>query len=92
MSTIKAFTVIKYLYLPTTRGSHDFWFFLKRAHMSIVNSVLALLKTDVSDDIRADIITASMRPLAPSGSRFTTNLGYALSPQPYSFPQAAIQS
>ena len=48
---------------------------LIRIQTSTVNMVLLLLKTDVSDDIRADIMTANMSPRAPDGISFITRYG-----------------
>jgi hypothetical protein len=42
--------------------------------MSIVNIVELELKIDVSDDMSAASITASMRPLRPTGIFSLTNL------------------
>ena len=40
---------------------------LKWVQMSMANTVLLLLNIDVSDDIRADNITANIIPRAPVG-------------------------
>ena len=50
-------------------------FFLNCLQISMVKIVELLLKMDVSDDIKADIITASMRPRAPSGMSSMTSSG-----------------
>ena len=47
---------------------------LKIFQMSTVKMVLELLKADESDDIRAAIITASIKPTAPEGKISKTNL------------------
>ena len=42
---------------------------LKWVQMSMANTVLLLLNIDVSDDIRADNITANIIPRAPVGQK-----------------------
>jgi hypothetical protein len=46
---------------------------------------------DVNDDIRAAIITANIKPRAPSGIKFSTSFGYAMSVHPLAFPQIFLQ-
>merc|ERR1711962_1680023 len=50
--------------------------------MSIVKIVEAELKTEVREDMRAAIITASINPLAPVGIRSRTNRMKAIFVQP----------
>lgn len=45
-------------------------FFLTSVHMSMVKMVEAELKTEVREDIRAAIITASIRPLKPMETHY----------------------
>lgn len=45
-------------------------FFLILLQMSTVKIVLQLLNIDVRDDMRADIITANMRPRAPEIDKY----------------------
>ena len=52
-------------YLPKISNSFSDASFLIFVHMSMVNNVAALLKMDVNELIKADIITASMRPFIP---------------------------
>lgn len=54
-------------YLPTISCSFSEALLRILHQMSIVKMVLQLLKTDVKDDISADIITAIITPLAPVG-------------------------
>ena len=49
-------------------------FFLICVHRSIANIVLLLLKIDVSDDIKADNITASIIPRAPELKQLSLNM------------------
>ena len=51
--------------LPTTRSSVSEGLFLTLVQMSIVKMVDDELKIEVREDIRAAIITASIRPRAP---------------------------
>ena len=51
--------------LPTTRSSVSEGLFLTLVQMSIVKMVDDELKIEVRDDMRAAIITASIRPRAP---------------------------
>lgn len=60
--------------------------------MSIVNIALAELNIDVNEDINAAIITASIRPRAPSGINFIISRGYALFVHPLLLPQYAKHS
>lgn len=53
------------LYLPTTRSSPSAAPGRSLCHISIVNIVLELLNTEVSELIRAAIIAASINPLRP---------------------------
>lgn len=55
-------------YLPTIMSSHSEHRGRKCFQRSMVKMVLALLKMDVREDMRAAIITAIIRPLSP-GSR-----------------------
>lgn len=48
-------------------SSHSDALDLKLLHKSMVKSVLALLKMEVSEDMRAAIITAIIRPRNPGG-------------------------
>lgn len=43
-------------------------FFLTNVHMSMAKIVLLLLKMEVSEDIKAANITASIKPRAPKNS------------------------
>lgn len=52
-------------YLPTIMSSHSEAARRKYLHKSMVNRVLELLKMEVSDDMRAAIITAIIRPRRP---------------------------
>lgn len=52
-------------HLPTIMSSHSDAWDLKLFHRSMVKMVLELLKMDVSEDIRAAIITAIIRPRSP---------------------------
>ena len=70
---IKANELVRYL--PTIMSSISLAFFLNCLQISMVKIVELLLKMDVSDDIKADIITASMRPRAPSGMSSMTSSG-----------------
>ena len=49
-------------------------FFLICVHRSIANIVLLLLKIDVRDDIKADNITASIKPRAPASKQLNHNM------------------
>ena len=51
--------------LPMTSSSTSEACFLNRVQMSIVKIVEAELNTDVREDIKAAIITASIRPRSP---------------------------
>ncbi len=55
--------------------------------ISIVKMALAELKTEVKDDKSAAIITANIKPLAPTGSKLITINGYAKLEHPFSLPQ-----
>ncbi len=61
--------------LPTTMSSQSLALGLALFQMSIVNIVLLELKMDVSDDMRAAIITANIRPRAPFGMSLMTSSG-----------------
>ena len=50
--------------------------------MSIVNKVLALLKTLVSDDNKAAIMDASITPRRPTGNNRTIKNAYAIFEHP----------
>lgn len=52
-------------YLPDMTSSLSVASGLILCQISMVNSVAALLNMDVSDDIRADIITAIIKPFSP---------------------------
>lgn len=52
-------------YLPTIMSSHSEARDLKVFHRSMVKMVLALLKMEVSEDMRAAIITAIIKPRSP---------------------------
>lgn len=52
-------------YLPTIMSSHSEARDLKLFHRSMVKMVLALLKMEVSEDMRAAIITAIIKPRSP---------------------------
>ena len=71
---------------PTTISSQSFDCGLIRFQISIVNIALLELNIDVSEDISAAIITASIRPLAPAGIRSITSLGYAIFEHPLRLP------
>ena len=58
-----------------------------RIQISMVNIVLLLLNMEVSEDMSADIMTASMSPRAPVGMSRITRVGYATFVQPTSDPQ-----
>lgn len=58
-------------YLPTIMSSHSEARDLKLFHRSMVKMVLALLKMEVSEDMRAAIITAIIKPRSP-GRKDTT--------------------
>jgi len=49
-------------YLPTIISSTSDEFFLILLQMSIVKMVLLLLKIEVKEEIKADIITANIKP------------------------------
>ena len=53
------------MYLPVINSSLSDASFRIFFHISIVNRVAALLNTDVSELISADIITAIIRPFNP---------------------------
>ena len=55
---------------------------LTRFQMSIVNMTLQELNTDVREDIKAAIITATIRPLAPGGIMSIISFGYAIFEHP----------
>lgn len=48
----------------------------------MVKMVLLLLKTEDNDDMSAASMTASIKPLAPTGMRRITRVGYAMFVQP----------
>lgn len=52
-------------YLPTIMSSHSDARDLKLFHRSMVKMVLALLKMEVREDMRAAIITAIIKPRSP---------------------------
>lgn len=52
-------------YLPTIISSHSDARDLKVFHRSMVKMVLALLKMEVREDMRAAIITAIIKPRSP---------------------------
>lgn len=52
-------------YLPTIMSSHSDARDLKVIHRSMVKMVLALLKMEVREDMRAAIITAIIKPRSP---------------------------
>ena len=54
-------------HLPTTISSCSVAFLRKRCHTSMVNRVLLLLKMEVSELMRAAMITATIRPRRPGG-------------------------
>ena len=60
---------------PTMSCSRSDALGLNSFQISIVKMVLELLNADDNDDMRAAIITASIRPTAPVGRMFSTNLG-----------------
>lgn len=62
-------------YLPTIINSTSDDLVRILLQISIVKIVLALLKIDVKDDMRADIMTAIIKPLRPLGISFNTSLG-----------------
>ena len=65
-------------YRPVTSSSLSDAPFLNFFHISIVNSVAALLKIEVKELIRADIITAIIRPFSPENVMFS-NEGCSIS-------------
>lgn len=52
-------------YLPTNISSHSVAWDLKYFQRSMVKMVLALLKMEVREDMRAAIITAIIKPRSP---------------------------
>uniref|UniRef100_A0A0B6ZRS2 Uncharacterized protein n=1 Tax=Arion vulgaris TaxID=1028688 RepID=A0A0B6ZRS2_9EUPU len=64
--------------LPTIISSTSVAFFLILLHISIVNIVLLLLKIEVREEIRADIITDNIRPRSPAGISSNTKVGNAM--------------
>lgn len=60
-------------YRPTTMSSPSEAPFRMSFQMSMVNMVLALLKMDDRDDMRADNMHDSIRPRRPSGNNCTTS-------------------
>ena len=66
-------------------------FFLILLQMSIVKMVLLLLKMEVREEMRADIMTANIKPRSPSGIRRSTNVGKAMLEQ-LSCPQLSWQT
>jgi hypothetical protein len=52
--------------------------------------VLLLLKIEVSDEMRADIITANISPLSPVGMILSTSFGKAIFVQPFSLSHTSI--
>ncbi len=65
-------------------------FFLIRFQISIVNMTEHELNTEVSEDIRAAIMTATINPLKPLGITSIINLGYAIFEQPFSLPHIVL--
>jgi len=59
---------------PTTISSISFARGRIRFQRSIVNITEHELNTEVNDDIKAAIITATMRPLAPAEYKFKLNI------------------
>ena len=59
---------------PTTRSSVSEGLLLNLVQTSMVKIVEELLNIEVSDDIRAAIITANMRPFRPDGISSSTSL------------------
>ena len=82
--------VFVFLYLPTINNSHWGAFERKRCQISIVNIVDEELNIDVSDDINAAIIQASIRPRKPFGINRITINGYAISVQDILFPHISV--
>lgn len=62
-------------YLPTIINSTSLAFFLILHQISMVKMVLLLLKMDVKEEIKADIITDNINPLSPAGINSNTSLG-----------------
>ena len=77
---------------PTTRSSVSEGFLLNLVQTSMVKMVEEELKIDVRDDMRAAIITASMRPFRPGGMSSRTSLTYAIFVQPDSELQIFMHS
>ncbi len=77
--------------LPTIMSSTSEAFFLILLQMSMVKSVLLELKMEVREEMRADIMTASIRPRRPSGMRRSTSVGNAMLEQ-LSWPQFSWQT
>ena len=71
---------------PTMRSSVSEGLLLNRVQTSIVKMVEDELNIEVREDMRAAIMTASMRPLRPEGIRSSTSLMYAMLVQPDSEP------
>ena len=80
----------KFTDLPTIISSTSPAFFLKRHQMSTVKMVLLLLNIDVSDDVIADSMTATISPRAPVGRRLSTRSGYAMFVHPAFEPQISM--
>lgn len=59
------------MYLPTSISSHSDALDRNVFHRSIVKMVLALLKMEVREDMRAAIITAIIRPRSPEKEKQT---------------------
>ena len=68
--------------LPTSSSSTSEGFFLILVQMSMVKMVEAELKTEVREDMRAAIITASISPRSPVGMRSRTRRMKAMFVQP----------
>ena len=77
---------------PRTRSSVSEGFLLNLVQTSMVKMVEEELKIEVRDDIRAAIITASMRPFRPGGISSSTSLTYAMFVQPDSELQIFMHS
>lgn len=77
---------------PTIINSQSLAFGLARFQISIVNNVELELKIDVNDDMSAAIMTANIRPRAPTGNFLTTSFGYATFEQPFAILQTSLQT
>ena len=86
-------TMINTKMRPTIITSQSLALGRARFQISIVNNVELELKTEVKDDISAEIITASIRPRAPPGNLSITSVGYAIFEQPslFRFSQKLLQ-